>query len=276
MSASATIASIKAHLSNLGMPGSLEVVDGLMERLDNGSVSPAEAMDNLLAAQVTLRRERRLISAMRSSRLPGIKRLDTFDFSFQPSIDRNQIMSLHELTFIGRKENVILLGPAGVGKTHLAVSLAISAAEEGKRVYFSTLSDLVLSLSEAERQGRLREKLTFLKGPSLLIVDEIGYMPVAAGGTNLFFQLVNARYERTSTILTSNKSFKEWGDIFGDQVAATAMLDRLLHHCHIVNIKGNSYRLREYPGLSLPQEQTLPRRRGRRKQNEDLKQIIKV
>ena len=267
MSASATIASIKAHLTDLEMPGSLEAIDDLMEKLDSGSLSPAEAMDNLLAAQVSLRRERRLISAMRSSRLPAIKRLDTFDFSFQPSIDRHQIMSLHELTFIARKENVILLGPAGVGKTHLAISLSVAAAEKGKRVYFSTLADLVLSLSEAEKQGRLREKLTFLKGPSLLVVDEIGYMPVTAGGTNLFFQLVNARYERASTVLTSNKSFKEWGDVFGDTVAASAMLDRLLHHCHIVNIKGNSYRLREYPGLSLPQEQASSRR-GRRKSQE--------
>jgi DNA replication protein DnaC len=268
MSASATVNSIKAQLADLEMPGSLEAVDSLMERLDSGSLSPAEAINNLLAAQVALRRERRLISAMRSSRLPGVKRLDTFDFTFQPSIDRNQIMNLHELTFIGRKENIILLGPAGVGKTHLAISLAVAAAEKGKRVYFSTLSDLVLSLSEAERQGRLREKLTFLKGPSLLVEDEIGYMPVTAGGTNLFFQLVNARYERASTVLTSNKSFKEWGEIFGDTVAASAMLDRLLHHCHIVNIKGNSYRLREYPGLSLPQEESIPRRRRKRQISE--------
>jgi DNA replication protein DnaC len=270
MSASATIASIKAHLTDLGMPGSLEVVDGLMEKLDNGAVSPAEAMEHLLAAQVALRRERRLASALHSSRLPGIKRLDTFDFSFQPSIDRNQIMSLHELTFIERKENVILLGPAGVGKTHIAISLAVTAAEKGKRIYFSTLADLVLSLTEAEKQGRLREKLTFFKVPSLLVVDEIGYMPIAAGATNLFFQLVNARYERVSTVLTSNKSFKEWGEVFSDPVAASAMLDRLLHHCHIVNIKGNSYRLRQYPGLSLPQDQPMPRRRGKHKFQEVL------
>jgi DNA replication protein DnaC len=270
MSASATIASIKDHLTDLAMPGSLEVIDDLMGKLDSGTLSPAEAINDLLAAQVALRQDRRLVSAMRSSRLPGIKRLDTFDFAFQPSIDRNQIMSLHELTFLTRKENVIMLGPAGVGKTHLAVSLAVAAAEKGKRVYFSTLTDMVLSLTEAERQGRLRERLTFLKGPSLLVVDEIGYMPITASGTNLFFQLVNARYERASTVLTSNKSFKEWGEIFGDPVAASAMLDRLLHHCHIVNIKGNSYRLREYPGLSLPQEQSTPRRGRKRKTPEVL------
>jgi DNA replication protein DnaC len=265
MSASNTVASIKTHLTDLAMPGSLEVVDSLFEKLDGGVLSPAEAMDQLLAAQTALRRERRLIAAMRSSRLPAIKRLDSLDFAFQPSIDRNQILSLHELTFIERKENIILLGPAGVGKTHIAISLAVTAAERGKRIYFSTFSDLVLSLVEAEKQGRLKERLTALKNPSLLIVDEIGYLPVTAGGTNLFFQLVNARYERGSMILTSNKSFKEWGEIFGDSVAASAMLDRLLHHCHIVNIRGNSYRLREYPGLSLPQEIQTPKRKTRKR-----------
>jgi DNA replication protein DnaC len=156
-------------------------------------------------------------------------------------------------------------GSAGVGKTHLAISLAVTAAERGKRIYFSTLSDLVLSMVDAEKQGRLRERLAVLRNPSLLIVDEIGYLPITAGGTNLFFQLVNTRYEKGSMILTSNKSFKEWGNVFGDAVAASAMLDRLLHHCHIVNIRGNSYRLRQYPGLTLPQESPPTRRRGPKK-----------
>ncbi len=265
MTASATITAIKAHLADLQMPGSLEALDSLMEKLDHGAIAPAEAMVELLAAQVALRRERRLFATMRSSHLPAMKTLDTFDFTFQPSIDKAQIMSLHELGFLDRKENVIFLGPAGVGKTHLAVSLAVAAAAKGKRVYYGTLSELVLSLVEAERQGRLRERLSVLKQPSLLVVDEIGYLPVTATGTNLFFQLVNARYEKASTVLTSNKSFKEWGEIFGDPVAAVAMLDRLLHHCHIVNIKGNSYRLRQYPGLSLPDEPPQPRRGRRRK-----------
>lgn len=268
MSSSAAVASLKAHLADLEMPGSLEVVDGLLQKLDQGAASPAEMLEQLLAAQVALRRERRLKSAMHSSRLPAVKRLDTFDFAFQPSIERSQILSLHELTFIERKENVIFLGPAGVGKSHLAISLAVAAAEHGKRIYFSTLSDLVLSLVEAEKQGKLRDRLAFLRQPSLLIVDEIGYLPVTAGGTNLFFQLVNARYEKASTVLTSNKSFKEWGEIFGDHVAAAAMLDRLLHHCHIVNIKGNSYRLRQYPGFSLGGEPVPGRRRGRPRNQE--------
>jgi hypothetical protein len=122
---------------------------------------------------------------------------------------------------------------------------------------------LVLSLAEAERLGRLRERLATLKAPAVLLVDEIGYLPVTPGGANLFFQLINARYEKASTILTSNKSFKDWGAVFGDTVVAAALLDRLLHHCHIVNIKGQSYRLRHYPGLALPDEPPSPRRRGR-------------
>jgi len=263
MSASTTVAALKAHLVDLQMPGSLEAVDALLVQLDAGALGPAEAMERLLGAQVALRRQRRLTMALHASRLPAVKTLESFDFAFQPSIDRTQVLSLHELGFLERKENVILLGPAGVGKTHLAISLAVTAAQRGRRVYYGTLADLVLSLVEAERQGRLRERLAFLRQPALLVVDEIGYLPVTANGANLFFQLVNARYEKASTVLTSNKSFKEWGDVLGDSVVATALLDRLLHHCHILNIKGNSYRLRQYPGLTLPEPPPPPARRGR-------------
>jgi len=270
MSAAVTVQAIKAHLADLQMPGSLEVVDDLLQQVDGGALSPAQAMEQLLAAQVALRRQRRLTAALHSSRLPAVKTLENFDFAFQPSIDRAQILNLHELGFLERKENVIFLGPAGVGKTHLAISLAIIAAERGRRVYYATLADLVLSLVEAERQGRLRQRLAALRQAALLIVDEIGYLPVTAGGANLFFQLVNARYEKASLILTSNKSFKDWGDIFGDPVVAAALLDRLLHHCHIVNITGNSYRLRHYPDLTLPAQPPSTRRRGRpRKHQED-------
>jgi hypothetical protein len=145
----------------------------------------------------------------------------------------------------GCSKNVILLGPPGVGKTHLAISLAIAAAEHGRRVYCGTLADLITSLEEAKAAGTLQQRIKVLTHPSLLVVDEIGYLPVSHTGAMLFFQLINRRYERASTVLTSNKSFEDWGAVFGDEVMAAALIDRLLHHCHIVNIRGNSYRLPE-------------------------------
>jgi DNA replication protein DnaC len=186
---------------------------------------------------------------MRSSRLPAVKTLEEFDFSFQPSIKREQIESLAELSFLERKENVVLLGPPGVGKTHLAISLAIAAAQNGRRVYYGTLADLVISLEEARASSSLQHRLAVLSYPSLMIVDEIGYLPVSQTGAVLFFQLMGRRYERASTILTSNKGFEEWGEVLGDEVMAAALIDRILHHCHIVNIRGNSYRLRQHTEL---------------------------
>ena len=161
---------------------------------------------------------------------------DTFDFSFQPSIKREQIESLHQLDFVDRKENVVLLGPPGVGKTHLAISLAITAAQLGRRVYYGTLVDLITSLEEAQAAGRLARRLAVLTHPSLLVVDEIGYLPINHTGAVLFFQLMNRRYERASTVLTSNKGFEEWGEVLGDEVMAAALIDRVLHHCHLVNM----------------------------------------
>ena len=180
---------------------------------------------------------------MRSSRLPAVKTLDQFDFAFQPSIKREQVESLHELGFLDRQENVILLGPPGVGKTHLAISLAIAAAQSGRRVYYGTLAGLIESLTEAKAAGNLSRRLRVLTHPALLVVDEIGYLPVNQDGAVLFFQLINARHEKASTVLTSNKGFEEWGGVLGDEVMAAALIDRLVHHCHIVNIRGNSYRM---------------------------------
>ena len=240
---------LRGMLADLKMPGALEAVDGILAQADGGSVTASEAMEQLLSAQIVLRNNRRLKTAMRSSRLPAVKTLAQFDFAFQPSVKRDQIESLHELGFLERQENVVFLGPPGVGKTHLAISLAIAAAESGRRVYYGTLAGLVESLQDAKAAGNLARRLKVLTHPSLLVVDEIGYLPVTQEGAVLFFQLVNARHERASTVLTSNKGFEEWGAVLGDEVMAAALIDRLLHHCHLVNIRGNSYRMREHQDL---------------------------
>ena len=207
-------------------------------------------------------------------RLATIKTLAGFDFSFQPSLDRDRILTLAQLGFVGRHEVVHFLGPPGTGKSHLATALGVEAVKAGRSVYFCTLADLLAQLARAEREGRLAERLNFFRRAALLIVDEIGYLPVVPGGGNLFFQLVNARYERGAMILTSNRGFVEWGDVFGDPVVATALLDRLLHHAVVVQIEGSSYRLRQHAELmpehlrskaliAPPIPQPLPRPRGR-------------
>src|SRR4051812_49264271 len=170
---------------------------------------------------------------------------------------REQIESLHELGFLERRENVIFLGPPGVGKTHLAISLAIAAAQSGRRVYYGTLADLITSLEEAQAAGRLQARLNVLTHPAVLVVDEIGYLPITRTGAMLFFQLMTRRYDHASTVLTSNKGFEEWGDIFGDDVMAAALIDRLVHHCHLMTIRGNSYRCASTPSSG---RRSMPRR----------------
>ena len=244
-----TIDSIRRSLVGLRMPRALEALDATLRRIEQGEIDGLEAFDQLLVEELTLRETRRIKAALMMARLTAIKTLTGFDFTFQPSLDRHRVMALAELKFIDRAEVVHLLGPPGTGKSHLATALAVEAVKAGKSVYFSTLADIIATLAKAEREGQLRERIRYLTRASLLVVDEIGYLPVVPGGGNLFFQLVNARYEKGAMILTSNRGFAEWGEVFGDPVVATALLDRLLHHAVVVQIEGSSYRLRQHADL---------------------------
>ena len=234
-------------------------------------ISALEAIDSLLAEEYATRENRRIAVALKTARLNPPKTIESFDFAFQPSLERNRILALAQLDFIARSEVIHFLGPPGTGKSHLATALGVAAVKAGRRVYRCTLSELVEMLNRAEREGRLAEKIRYLNHSSLLIVDEIGYLPITPGGANLFFQLVNARYEKGAMILTSNRGFAEWGEVFGDPVVATALLDRLLHHAVVVHIEGASYRLRAHADL-IPEYTRShaaitppppPRRRGR-------------
>jgi DNA replication protein DnaC len=265
---------IRRTLIALRMPRALELLDHAVQQLERGEASALELIDTLLAEELSVRESRRIKTALMMARLSTIKTLDSFDFSFQPSLDRERILALAELQFVERREVVHFLGPPGTGKSHLAVALGVEAIKAGRSVYFTTLADIVGALAKAEREGQLRERIRWFCRAALLIVDEIGYLPVAHGGGNLFFQLVNARYERGAMILTSNRGFAEWGEVFGDPVVATALLDRLLHHAVVVQIEGSSYRLRQHADLMpehlrskapivAPFPATLSRRRGR-------------
>ena len=236
---------LRAQLADLKMPGALEALDDILAGLDGGALQSPAAIEALLGAQIALRNNRRLEAAMRSSRLPVVKTLRDFDFSFQPSIDERQVKELATLAFVHQAANLVLLGPPGVGKTHLCVALGMEAISQGLGVYFVTAHALVEDLRKAYAENRLERRMRVYIAPRLLLIDEVGYLKMDSVAATLFFQLVSARYERGSIVLTSNKSFGEWAEIFGDPVIATAILDRLLHHSHVINIRGESYRLRE-------------------------------
>ncbi|HEF5874269.1 IS21-like element ISBcen28 family helper ATPase IstB [Burkholderia diffusa] len=244
-----TLERIRRYLVGLRMPRALETLDATLNRFEQGDSSMLEVLETLLGEEFTTRETRRIRMALQTARLGTIKTLAGYDFSFQPSLDRDRIMTLAQLEFIERRQTVHFLGPPGTGKSHLSIALGVEAVRAGKSVYFGSLAEIVNSMAKAEREGNLAQRVRFLARNSLLIVDEIGYLPIGSNGGNLFFQLVNACYERCAIILTSNRSFGEWGEVFGDSVVAAALLDRLLHHAIVVQIEGTSYRLREHADL---------------------------
>jgi DNA replication protein DnaC len=222
-----------------------ELLDNCLEIAARDSKTTMEVLDYLFEQEKKHREAVAIERKIKSAAFPVKKTLEDFDFEFQKSIDKKVIEDLATLRFVHNAENVVFLGPPGVGKSHIAIALGIEAAKSGISVYFTNAGNLIEKLKSANREGVLEKKLKDLMKYKVLIIDEIGYIPFDEDEAHCLFQLISRRYEKSSTIFTSNKSFGEWGEIFKDHVIAAAVLDRILHHCTTVNIKGESHRLKE-------------------------------
>jgi DNA replication protein DnaC len=235
----------RTYLAGLGLDQAAAALENRLDAAANQQLPYAEFLADLLGVEASARRQRYLVARTRLAHFPFQRTLDDFDFGFQPSIDERQVKELAGLSFAAEAANVLLLGPPGVGKTHLAVGLGLQAIQHGCGVYFVRAHQLLEDLSRAQAEHRLDRRLRVYLAPKILIIDEFGVWPCDRIAATSLFTLVAARYERGSIVLTSNKGFAEWGEVLGDHVVATAILDRLLHHSHVLNIRGESYRLRE-------------------------------
>jgi DNA replication protein DnaC len=236
---------IGEYLQRLKLCRVQERLDTLLQEASAQELPYADFLDRLLTEEVTAKEEKHVTMRTAMARFPYRKTLESFDFGFQPSVDRKKLQELATGRFLEHGENLVFLGPPGTGKTHLAIALGLKAVQQGHRTLFTSAMSLIAALTKAYAENRLEERLKQYSLPKLLIIDEIGYIPIDQHGAHLFFQLISRRYERGAIVLTSNQSFGQWGEVFGNAVIATAILDRLLHHSVVINIKGDSYRLRE-------------------------------
>lgn len=248
---------LHANLLRLKLGTMESLLDNYLEIAAKQDKSTLEVLDHLVEEEYRAKEALLLSTRMKFAGFPVKKTLQDFDYEFQPSLEKTVVRDLASLRFLHNAENVVFLGPPGVGKTHLAVGLGIEAVKAGFTVHFTNSSTLIERLVRADREGRLDAKIKAYSKFHLLIIDEIGYLPFDSHGAHCFFQLVSRRYEKAGTIFTSNKSYGEWGEIFKDSVIASAVLDRILHHCTTINIRGESYRLKERKKQGLLQNQIL-------------------
>lgn len=233
------------NLEKLKLDKMRDYLPKYIDEINRNDISFVDALYELTEKEIEFKADRASLFNIKVAHFPFNRTLDEFDFDFQPSINKKEILDLATLRFIEEKKNILFMGSPGVGKTHLATALGIEAAKKRNSVYFISCNDLITNLSNAFKENRLESKIKFYCKYKLLIIDEIGYLPITKDEANMFFQLIAKRYENKSTIITTNQQFSKWGEVFGDTIIASAIIDRLVHHSIIINIKGKSYRIKD-------------------------------